>query len=263
MYTRQIRTLSKSIAFAVAVTIIFTLIPAKVCSLTDDNFYVQSDSAMQTDTQIIEAEKEMSANADVDALYEETDLRTPNSKTLRLSDGTKKVGTYGFSVHFETLEGFCEYDNTLKLSGDKYVPSNSDIELEFMKNKPSYTLEFDKTCIGFELLNTEFSTAEAVVYTLPEQKYGTKTDELFCVPKVKAQLEYTASSGGIRFSYLIYGRNIKECIVLEKLPEKCSFEFFMTTDETAYIDDEGSVHIVARLSLEGICTIPSAHQVVW
>ena len=149
-----------------------------------------------------------------DALFEDTSLRTPNSKTLRLSDGTYTLGSYGFNIHFPTSEGFVEYDNTLILKDGVFSPTVSDIDLSFAFDRPSYGISFEGVRASFELINDNIIPSEAQIAEIPKQEYATKSAELFAVPNAKAQLSYCNILDGVTVSYLIYGRNIKENIVL-------------------------------------------------
>ncbi len=245
---------SKLIALTLVVTIFATLLPSRMVFWAEDGQAPQFanpeyDTGSMTDT----FTEEQSPDNVIDALFEDTDLRTSNSKTLRLNDGTYTLGSYGFNIHFQTADGFAEYDNTLVRKGDSLSPLFSDVDLAFAIDRPSYTIGFDGVNASFEFINDNLQFSEVQISDLPKQEYGTKSAELFAVPNAKSQLTYTNVLDGVSFSYLLYGRNVKESIILESLPENAVFRFAVTTDAELYIDDEGSIHL-------GEAIIPHAYM---
>ncbi|MBP5631895.1 MAG: hypothetical protein J6Y21_03945 [Clostridia bacterium] len=104
----------KLIALTLVVTIFATLLPSQMVFWAEDSIVPQVISpSNDPDDFTVDLTDEPVSNNIVDALFEDSYLRTPNSKTLRQNDGTYKLGTYNFEVHFPTSEGYVEYDNTL------------------------------------------------------------------------------------------------------------------------------------------------------
>lgn len=235
----------KMIVILLVITIIATLLPMRVAVraelLTEPQAVTPAYDPIEHPDYLTE-EGELS-NSRIDALFEDTDLRTSNSKTLRLNDGTYTLGSYGFNIHFQTSDGFVEYDNTLIRKDGFYSPTVSDIDLSFAFDRPSYGISFEGVRASFELINDNINPSEAQIAEFPKQEYATKSAELFAVPNAKAQLSYCDILDGVTVSYLIYGRNIKENIVLETLPEDAAFRFAVTTDSELFIGEDGSVHI--------------------
>ncbi len=240
----------KLIALTLVITIFATLLPSRMVFRAEDGTVPQIEMAATNPDMLTE---EPPANNTIDALFEDDSLRTPNSKTLRLNDGSYTLGSYGFNIHFQTSNGFVEYDNTLVRKGDSFVPTLSDIELSFDFDRPSYSIGFDGVSASFELINNNLQPSEAQISELPKPEYATKTAELFSVPNAKSQLSYCDILEGVTVSYLIYGRNIKENIILETLPEDSSFRFAVTTGEDLYIDGDGAIRI-------GEASIPHAYM---
>ena len=245
----------RTIAILLVVTVFATVLPSRM-TVRAETAASLPETAFTTDPETLLddiLEQTVSQGSAVDALYEDTDLRTSNSKILRLNDGTYKLGSYGFNVHFQAQEGFVEYDNTLVRKGDTLTPTRSDIDLSFASDRPAYSIGFDGVTASFELINEELKFSEAVVSGLPKQEHKTKEAELFAVRNAKAQLEYAGSPDGVSFTYLIYGRNVKENIVLHKLPDASEFRFLIRSDTDIYLDESGSVRI-------GEALIPPAYM---
>ena len=127
----------KLIAIALVITIFATLLPQRQV------FWAEGTNAPQMfspdaglDPFQNDLTEEQTGNEQIDALFEDTSLRTSNSKTLRLNDGTYTLGSYGFNIHFPTSEGFVEYDNTLIRKDGFYSPTVSDIDLSFAFDRP-------------------------------------------------------------------------------------------------------------------------------
>ena len=233
----------KLIALTLVVTIFTTLLPSHM------SFWAENSSASQAlmpsdDSITIPAEltEEPSAN-NIDALFEDVTLRTPNSKTLRQNDGTYKLGTYNFEVHFPTSEGYAEYDNTLIFKDGKYSPTLSDASISFSDDKAEYTISFGDTDILFSLINKNQKEPTVEIGELPKADYPTKAAQLFSIPNAKAEINYKNVLDGVTFSYLIYGKNIKENIILESIPEDVEFKFLINTEADVLIDDEGNIRI--------------------
>ena len=123
----------KMIAILLVITIIATLLPMRVVVRAE---LLTNPQAVTPEYDPIEftdfptQEGELSNNK-IDALFEDTDLRTSNSKTLRLNDGTYTLGSYGFNIHFQTSDGFVEYDNTLIRKDGFYSPTVSTVGAPF------------------------------------------------------------------------------------------------------------------------------------
>ena len=230
----------KLIALTLVVTIFATLLPARMVFRAEDGNVPQIEMP-STDPDILT--EEPAVNNTIDALFEDDSLRTLNSKTLRLNDGTYTLGSYGFNVHFLTPDGFVEYDNTLIQEGDFFTPTLSDIELAFDFDRPSYSISFDGINARFELISDNLQPAEGQISELPKQEYNSRSAELFAVPNAKSQLSYCNILDGVTVSYLIYGRDIKESIILDTLPEETVFRFAITTNSELFIDDDGSIRI--------------------
>ena len=233
----------KLIALALVVTIFATLLPQRMV------FWAEESEISQTVLPIAGSDfsqgdllEEQTDKQQIDALFEDTSLRTSNSKTLRLNDGTYTLGSYDFNIHFQTSEGFVEYNNTLLRKGDSYSPAVSDIALSFAFDRPSYAIGFDGIKASFELINDNIRPVEAQIAELPKQEYSNKSAELFAVPNAKSQILYNDLLEGVSVSYLIYGRNVKENIILKSLPEDSAFRFTVATEAELFIDEEGSIH---------------------
>ncbi len=238
----------KAIAILLVVTTFATLLPTRMVIWAEDSTVPQIETPANDSVILPE---ETASNNMIDALFEDTSLRNSNSKTLRLSDGTYTLGSYGFNIHFQTSDGFVEYDNTLVRKGDSFTPTLSDIELAFDFECPAYSIGFDGVSASFELIHDNLQLSEAQISELPKQEYATRTAELFAIPNAKSQLVYSNILSGVSLSYLIYGRNVKENIILETLPEDTAFRFAVTTNCELYIDEEGCIHL-------GEGTIPHA-----
>ena len=202
----------KLIALALVVTIFATLLPQRMV------FWAEESEISQTVLPIAGSDfsqgdllEEQTDKQQIDALFEDTSLRTSNSKTLRLNDGTYTLGSYDFNIHFQTSEGFVEYNNTLLRKGDSYSPAVSDIALSFAFDRPSYAIGFDGIKASFELINDNIRPVEAQIAELPKQEYSNKSAELFaCGCTVKRNVvEYS--------HYAVFTKELDECTSLFKV----------------------------------------------
>ncbi|MBO4261711.1 MAG: RHS repeat protein [Clostridia bacterium] len=240
----------KAVAFVLVFAIVATLIPVRFNVIAFEDYVPTVGNEAVPDLSYIETKAESAP----DALFEVSDLRSSNSKTLRFNDGTFALGTYGFNVHFPTTEGFVEYDNTLICENSRITTTRSDVDISFGIEKPSYSFSCDGLDVSFELINEGIIPSCAEISELPKQEYSTKSAELFAVPAVKAQLDYKNILDGVSFSYLIYGRNIKESIIFDSIPLTNEFKYHIATEDSIYLDDDGYLRV-------GDALIPPAFMV--
>ena len=234
----------KTVAIVLVLAIFATLIPTRLFIYAESLAYPESLNGPELSEPGLRDEEFFPNDTNtVDALFEDTSLRTAISKTLRQNDGTYKLGTYNFEVHFPTPEGYIEYDNTLIYKDGCYSPTRSDALIFFSDRKPEYSISFGGTYISFTLLNENQNEPVIDICELPKADYSTKASQLFSIPTAKSRIDYKNVLDGVTFSYLIYGKNIKENIVLETVPEETEFSFSISTEANILIDDEGSILI--------------------
>ena len=234
----------KTVAIVLVLAILATLIPTRIFIYAESPVYPESFNEPELSEPELQDEEFFPNDTNtVDALFEDSSLRTPISKTLRQNDGTYKLGTYNFEVHFPTSEGYVEYDNTLIHKDGSYSPTRSDALILFSDRKPEYSISFGGTDMSFTLLNENQNEPVIEICELPKADYSTKASQLFSIPTAKSRIDYKNVLDGVMFSYLIYGKNIKENIVLETVPEETEFSFSISTEANILIDDEGSILI--------------------
>ena len=234
----------KLIAAVLVITIFATLFPQRMVFWAEDGNSLQpailSDELNTVPGDIAE---ELSANNTIDALFEDVTLRTPTSKTLRQNDGSYKLGSYNFEVHFQNAEGYVEYDNTLIHKDGKFFPTQSDAIISFSDNRPEYSFSFGGTDISFLLINENQNKPAVEIGELPKIEYSSKAAKLFSIPNAKSKIDYKNVLNGVSLCYLLYGKNIKESIILDSVPEEAEFKFLISTEAEIVIDDNGSIRI--------------------
>ncbi len=239
---RNLHRLCKVIALMLAITIFATLIPvhyAVYANMTGFNGNLNGPSEENR----LSSGLPNATDDTVDALYEDVNLRTLNSKTLRQNDGTLKLGTYSFNIHFRSDKGLIEYDNSLLHKDGLYYPTASDCIVAFSDKKPEYSIKADKTDVAFSFLTDNQNAPKIETRELKEKEFSSKAEELFAVSKAKSQISYNYVDEGVSLVYVLFGANIKENIVLEKLPKDAFFKFYIKTESEVFIDKDGSIII--------------------
>lgn len=201
-------------------------------------FGIQSTgfAASTSDTVVSAHEKEV----------ELVELRTTDSKTYRLSDGTFRYVGYAEDVHYKDSYGkLVEIDNTIinSVEKDGYVfRSAANSWKAFFSNKlcdlNAVFLEKDDYSLSFSMpfANQQITARKSVDMIDSEASfYGDiKTDNRVVV--------YQEVFTGVDVVYTVKTLGIKEDIILKNAASPRSFEFAITADGLTAIERDGTVY---------------------
>jgi len=171
-----------------------------------------------------------------DAAMEETDMRTANTKYIRLADGSHYVAQYENDVHYIDEEGLWqEIDNTLLSSAAinaedicGYEASNRIRSIKFANNSNSSKLLAMKEGsyqISFGAVGVNKSRAATVTNPDENDNYTTKLEKLTVVKKNVSSVTYAGIWDHVDLQYVIVGNDVKENIIIHKTKDSYSFEF--------------------------------------
>ena len=179
-------------------------------------------------------------------LFEDTDKRTETSKTFVMSDGTYEVALYNNAVHYEDTNGnWQEIDNTLvstatarSASAGKYVNRNNDVCVEFAADAQSDEL-FRYSADDYSLTWSIPSAASSVGSLL---NYQTTSDDETVVETLSSGIRYNNIFENVDIEYEIYGKDIKENIIINSVCDVYEYTFNITADGvTLSLDANGNI----------------------
>ncbi len=167
-------------------------------------------------------------------------LRTENTKTFQLSDGSKKAAVYPQNIHFIDHSGiFTEYDNTLRETEDAfgaaYAPAASDLDIRIAADSGGERLVTVQKDDYFLSWTYEDIKTETGVPGYAETDEDPETLDTFA-----ASLSFYNIFKETDLQYILYGGELKENIVLNDKTAPCAFNVrFLCPGLTAVCGENG------------------------
>ena len=255
--------MSKLIGVMLALLFVFYAIPMSVfesgkqSSITASAAELSTEKATTAETAVVE----------VTAIDEITSLRTANSKTIRMSDGSYKLVQYGSAVHYEQNGVWHEYDNrltaedkvtTADFNGYRINSSNIGVKLGANSSDKALSLSDSKYALSFSVIGGNNVTASVI--TKEQRAWLSKLEEILALENHSQRIVYPNIFAGVNFMYTINGSSIKEDIVVAKKTDSYSYSFSIeTTALTATLKD-GAVSFADSISGKEIYTIPAGYM---
>ncbi len=189
-------------------------------------------------------------------LGEDNSLRTANSKSFRMSDGSYTVAVYDSNVHYESNGEWKEVDNTLTAVTDGVLRTVSSYETGDTDIPVSMPGEF-----GAE----DWITAENGQYTVrmrplssfsakknkssaqisAQKRNAVEAEEIYSElknSKISSHVEYNNVFGTTDLQYSITYGEVKESIVVENRADRYEYSFEMDFDGlTPVVEADGSI----------------------
>ena len=171
-----------------------------------------------------------------DAVMEEKDKRTENTKYIRLADGSHYVAQYETSIHYQDESGtWQEFDNTLVYSAassddevNGYETSNNKRSIKFANNSNSsklLTIKDDKYKINFGLVGANGTKGVTVINPKESDPNETKLEQITVVKKNISSVVYEDVWDSVDLQYIVIGNDIKENIIVKNQSDSYSYTF--------------------------------------
>lgn len=227
----------------------------------------------------------------VTVVKELTGERTESTNTYLMSDGSKKMEVYGENIRYKEKGRWKDYDNTLnEISGTdekklnvicendenlnageyQYVNTQGDSRQYFSKKldkEHPIVMSSEKYAICFAPVSeddkeskTEEGKNRTTVNEIEGKKYLTNEEEIIAQEEDGEdcnKVEYSSESQNIKYVYTSLNNGVKEEIVLDKKPERNTFEYkydFTGMEPVKYDDnyilltDKKNGNVVASIS---------------
>ncbi|MBQ3075370.1 MAG: hypothetical protein IJC26_04810, partial [Clostridia bacterium] len=167
-----------------------------------------------------ETDTELQSNDDSTepvVLLELEELREPNKKTFRMSDGTFREAIYPYDVHYEDENGvLLDIDNSLvkDVDGGEGVlvnQSNASTVRFFKKSSGEkfYTLENDKNKVTVSIEGAE--KVEAVYENNPKS-----SGNRMALTDLSGRVNYSEIFPGVDLEYTLVSKRIKENVIIKE-----------------------------------------------
>lgn len=178
------------------------------------------------------------------------ELRTTDSKTYQLSDGSFQYVGYADDVHYKDSNGkFAEIDNSITNSAEKdgyaYTNTANSWRAYFsnqLSTSKAVLLETDDYSLSFSMpsANQPGTAKKSVDIADPECSYyeDKKSDNRAVV--------YQEVLTDVDVVYTVKTLGIKEDIVLKNAAAPHSFEFALTADELTAVEKNGTIYFQDR-----------------
>ena len=192
------------------------------------------------------------------------ELRTTNSKTYQLSDGSFKYVGYAEEVHYKDSNGkFSEIDSSITSSAEKngYVYTNTANSWKaYFSNQLSTSkavlLETGDYSLSFSMpsANQHGAAKKSVDMAVPADSYyrDKKSDN--------RAVAYQEVLTGVDVVYTVKTSGVKEDIVLKNATAPHSFEFALTADKLTAVEKDGTIYFQDRAG-NGIFHIGSLYMI--
>lgn len=273
---RKLRKFSRNIlALALSVAIIGT--GSGISTLAGSNDYEKNDK-IELKTY---ANKKTKDEKEPTIVKELEDLRTANSSTYLLSNGSKRLEMYGADIRYEENGKFIDYDPSLKKLSDneqtklKKIVKNSKIIEQNDATKYEYVNTAGDSKVYFPTSLDEntgilMEKDDYVLYFSPVKEKSedtlavVETESVETVPfEIKensvngSNITYTAENDDVEYIYTSQQYGVKEEIVLNTEPETnvLEFEFVLRGLELKKLEGTKSIGITDKETNEMVAYI--------
>ncbi|MBE6638633.1 MAG: DNRLRE domain-containing protein, partial [Ruminococcaceae bacterium] len=187
----------------------------------------------------------------VDALFELTDLRTEDTKYIRMSDGTYRAVVYKIPVHEKDENGvYQEVDNRLSSVGSDYESAASRVKFakKVTGNERIFTLKNGNRKISLALADAKKGTSITVANDGAESKTAaTKWEELTVLQNSISSVRYNGILPGTDLEYILLGSTLKENILIHEKQNSYTYTFELSLNNlTANLNEDGSIHFITE-----------------
>ena len=243
------RTITPVLAFLLALLMAVYLFPADVAVAA----HAGNDSESQNNEQTEEKA--------VDALFELTDLRTADTKYIKMSDGTIQALVYETAVHAQDENGvWQDIDNSLSEGNGTIDSTRVKFAKKITGNRELFTLHDGNKKVTLSLADAIKKTPVTVVNDgTTDEKYATKLEELSTLSEVVSSVRYNGILPETDVEYILSGNDLKENIVINALQDHYTYTFELELNNlTAVLTEEGA--IVLLEGEETVYTMPAPYM---
>ena len=180
----------------------------------------------------------------LDALYELTELRTADTKYIKMSDGTIQALVYDAAIHAQDENGvWQEIDNRLTESQNTIGSARVKFNKKITGNGELFTMHDGNKKITLSLSGAVKKTPITVTNDgMAEKEYATKLEELSTLSQTVSSVRYNGILPNTDIEYILSGNDLKENLVINGNSENYIYTFELALNNlTAALAGDGSV----------------------
>lgn len=164
------------------------------------------------------------------------EYRTPNTKHFLKRDGTIEVEIYKDPVHYLDKGEYKEIDNSLVKTTKGFKNKSNDFKIEFDEKD-------NDSLVNISCKNKKLSMFPKNI----NQKISNRSS----VKKPKSSLisnsiSYESMYEGVDIDYKVLSNQLKESIILNKIPKENKFVFVINTDLNLILNDDNTISFIDK-----------------
>ena len=232
------KTTITSLAIIMSLLMALYLFPADVAAV-----YMTADADIENNVNEQPENQNNDQAEKADALFEMTELRTSDTKYVRMSDGTIQALVYDTAVHAKDETGkWQEIDNRLTEKDGKVGSDRVTFEKKITNGK-LFTLRDGDKRISLSISGSiEKAPLTVVNDGRSDAKYDTKLEEISTITKSISSVRYNNVFPSTDLEYVLSGEDVKENIVINQASDSYNFTFsFELVGLTAKAEKDGSI----------------------
>ena len=240
---RKNKTTKAVIAALLSLLMLFTAFPAEFFSV----FAEDGEPALEEPEALEEVEYEPDEEAD--ALYEMTELRTADTKYIKMSDGTVNAVVYDAAVHRKDESGeWTDIDNSLEEGENSFDSSRVSFIKEASGESALFTLRDGSRKITVSMPEAKDSTQIAVINDgKTDGKFDTVYEELTTLTKTFSSVRYNGILPNTDAEYILKGGDLKENLIINDHCEYYTYTFELLLENLiATLAEDGSILLTAE-----------------
>lgn len=185
----------------------------------------------------------------VGVVAELPDLRTENTKTFLMEDGSFYLAQYDTAVHtLDTNDKWQDIDNTLNVSGDEI--STSDAKVKFAKkttgNGSLFTLHNGNQKLSLSLIGAAKKVVGQITnHSTTFAEDATEITKMTTLDKIAASVRYENILANTDLEYVVTGNNIKENIIVKSTAENYTYDFELSLNNLTVAETEDGGLVLA------------------
>ncbi len=264
---------TKVISLMLSMLMVFMAFPAGAFAIGGEQTALNADEAVTA----LQTEAADAPAGDPTVLFELEDMRGPNEKVFRMSNGNYSSVVYTTDVHYEDNGSWKEIDNTLISSVNGIRNTSSDVSYTFSDEStslPGVEVEYDGYQLSFEAIDNKISSSAFALKPVKSEKSfditvlqpestaevaDTDISDAARMHKANGGITYRSANGTESYHYDLQGRYLKESIILTAPKSTYEYAFRLRADGlTAFLTEAGDVSLCD--GTEQIFLIPAPYM---
>ncbi|MBE6632775.1 MAG: RHS repeat protein [Ruminococcaceae bacterium] len=200
-------------------------------------------------------------SAESEEIMELTELRTADSKTFRLENGSYYLAQYESPVHALDENGdWKEIDNRLQVEGSEITTSNA--RVKFVKKTGGsgslFTLHDANRKLELSLIGAQKKVRGEILAPAEDESEMTELQKMTFLENLCATVQYKDILENVDLEYVLNGLHIKENIIVKARGEDYSYAFALSLNNLiAVASEDGGILLANPETMAPLYQIPA------